>query len=277
VTVHAGGNTVLSDINLRIPAGQHVAIIGSSGAGKSTLVSLLLGWHRPSQGRILCEGEELSEQLLPHLRERTAWVDPSVQLFNRSLYDNLLFGSREAAGFVDDALTDATLQELSQRLPEGLRTVLGEGGGRLSGGEAQRVRLARALLKTNPGLVICDEPFRGLDRRQRSELMASARRKWSLSTLLCVTHDIGETRAFPRVLVIEGGRIVEDGAPRELAQRANSHYAKLLIAERDFAASLHTRAWRRLRLSGGSLEEKCARVRATTTDEFRSGEADVAQ
>jgi ABC-type transport system involved in cytochrome bd biosynthesis fused ATPase/permease subunit len=107
----------------------------------------------------------------------------------------------------------------------------------------------------HPRLVLLDEPFRGLDRPQRHLLLAEARRWWAATTLLCVTHDVGETLAFGRVLVVEQGRIVEDGRPRDLAL-ANSRYRQLLAAERD----LRRRAWadtnwRRLRLVGGRLVE----------------------
>ena len=140
------------------------------------------------------------------LRSETAWVDPAVQLWNRSFADNLTYGgpasARQPIGL---AIDGADLREVLEKLPDGLQTPLGEGGAMVSGGEGQRVRFGRALLKRNARLVILDEPFRGLGREQRRELLARARRLWQDATLICITHDVAETRAFPRVLVIEEG------------------------------------------------------------------------
>jgi ATP-binding cassette subfamily B protein len=141
-------------------------------------------------------------------------------------------------------------------LPEGLQTRLGEGGGLVSGGEGQRVRLARALLRADVRLAILDEPFRGLDRERRRELLTRARRLWQDATLLCITHDVGETLDFPRVLVLEAGRIVEDGPPSDLAARPGSRYRALLDAEHEVREGLWASAlWRRLRMERGRLSE----------------------
>ena len=114
------------------------------------------------------------------------------------------------------------------KLPQGLATPLGEGGALLSAGEAQRVRLGRAMLRKHPRLVVLDEPFLGLERDRRRTLLAHARQRWAASTLLYVTHDVVETRAFDRVFVMEHGRIVEDGEPLHLAQTPSSRYRRLL-------------------------------------------------
>ncbi len=182
-----------------VPPGEHVAIVGPSGAGKSTLLEVLLGWHRPASGQVLVDGTPLDGAALEQLRGQTAWVDPAVQLWNRSLLENLLYGATDdGADGLGEAVTDVDLAGTMERLPAGLQTPLGEGGGLLSGGEGQRVRLARGLLRATARLVILDEPFRGLDRAQRHELLRRARLRWTHATLLCVTHDIGETLDFPR-------------------------------------------------------------------------------
>jgi ATP-binding cassette subfamily B protein len=124
----------------------------------------------------------------------------------------------------------------------------------LSGGEGQRVRLGRAFHRAGVRLAVLDEPFRGLDRDKRHLLLQRARRIWQGRTMLCITHDVGETRDFERVLVIDAGRVVEDGCPAELAADPGSRYRALLDAEtavrRGLWASAH---WRRLRLEGGRL------------------------
>jgi len=256
VRVVAAGQQILNVDALAIAPGEHVAIVGASGAGKSSLVGLLLGWHRPAAGTVLVDGRPFGPTELELLRQRTVWVDPSVYLWNRSLAANLLFGLPPPGPDITPALAEADLHEVSRRLPRGPDTPLGEAGALLSGGEGQRVRFGRGVLRGRPGLVILDEPFRGLARDQRGALLARARRHWSDATLLCVTHDIGETARFARVLVVADGQIIEDGAPHELRARPGSRYAQLLHAEeRVRAASWSAAAWRRLRLEGGRVRE----------------------
>jgi ATP-binding cassette subfamily B protein len=257
VSVRAAGHTVLEGIDLAIEAGSHVAIIGHSGAGKSSLVGLLLGWHRPATGRILIDGEPLTGQCLAWLRRETAWVDPAVQLWNRSFLENLLYGApTDSPPPIGRVIEQADLRSVLETLPEGLQTPLGEGGALISGGEGQRVRLGRAMLRSGARLVILDEPFRGLDRGQRRELLARARSVWRDATLLCVTHDISETRAFARVLVVDGGQIVEDGPPADLAKQPGSHYRAMLETEESVREELWSSgAWRRLGLKGGLVCE----------------------
>ncbi len=260
VGVRAAGHTLLRDVDLDVAAGSHLAIVGPSGAGKSTLVGLLLGWHRPHGGQLLVDGEALAGEALARLRRLTAWIDPAINIWNRSFYDNLCYGNAgRAAERVGVALEDADLHAVVEKLPLGLQTVLGEGGGRLSGGEGQRLRMGRALLRPEARLAILDEPFRGLDRDVRRRLLANARRHWHHATLLCVTHDVEETRDFDRVVVIEEGRLVEAGTPAELAA-GPSRYRRMLDAReairRDFVDGAR---WRRLRLEEGKLAVEEAR------------------
>jgi ATP-binding cassette subfamily B protein len=245
VSVVAAGHQILRDINLSIAAGSHVAIVGASGAGKSSLAGLLLGWHRPASGSVLVDGVELDDSRLDELRPHTAWVDPAVQLWNRPLAENLRYGSLETAR-IDEVIAAAELHRVIERLPDGLETPLGEGGGLVSGGEGQRVRLGRAMLRPNVRLVILDEPFRGLDFDQRHALLARARELWRDATLIFISHDIREAMSFERVLVMEDGTIVEDGhGPR---------FHAMLQAERAIREEFWDGPeWRRLRLHNGQL------------------------
>jgi ABC-type transport system involved in cytochrome bd biosynthesis fused ATPase/permease subunit len=169
----------LSGNALGVEVGAHAAIVGPSGAGKSSLVGILLGWHRPATGRVFIDGGPLDSEYLERLRRDTAWVDPTVQLWNRTLLDNLRYGATASAfSALDQVLDAAKLLDLPEKLPDGLQTRLGEGGALVSGGEGQRVRLGRGLLRPGARLVILDEPFRGLDRECRRELLACARRWW---------------------------------------------------------------------------------------------------
>jgi ABC-type bacteriocin/lantibiotic exporter with double-glycine peptidase domain len=256
VRVIAAGHAILDEVNLDVSPGEHVAIVGHSGAGKSSLAGILLGWHRVESGRVLVDGEPLSEARLTGLRRRTAWVDPAVQLWNRSLLDNVSYGSNSGVAGFAQTLDLADLRNLLERLPDGLQTKLGEGGALVSGGEGQRVRFARAIRRDGVELVILDEPFRGLDRVQRRLLLERSRELWGHATLLCITHDLAETQAFERVVVIESGRIVEDGSPVTLA-RVDSRYRAMLDAEEAVRDRFRSWAgWRRLRVEGSHLTEE---------------------
>jgi ATP-binding cassette subfamily B protein len=253
VHVVASGNTILRDVSVALEAGSHVAIVGPSGAGKSTLVGLLLGWLKASSGDVLINGAPLQVE---HLRKATAWVDPAVQLWNCSLQANLLYGG-DGQGEFSEAIDAAALRHVLENLPHGLQTLLGENGGLVSGGEGQRVRFGRALQRRDAKLVILDEPFRGLDREKRRELLRRAREYWRSATLLCVTHDIAETQGFERVLVIEGGTIIENDSPRELASNRESRYSQLLASEEKARVKFwESSEWRRVRLHSGQVVEK---------------------
>jgi ATP-binding cassette subfamily B protein len=253
VEVLGGGNVILRELTARIPAGAHVAIVGASGSGKSTLVGLLLGLHRPSKGELTVDGAAFTASELERLRNATAWVDPAVQLWNRSLVENLRYGSdgAGAAASLQKVIREADLMQVLETLPEGLQTRLGEAGGKLSGGEGQRVRIGRSLLREDARLVILDEAFRALERGRRRKLLKLTRNLWSRATLLCVSHDVSDTTEFDRVLVVEGGRIVEDAAPKELLGRPGSLYGRMIETELALDASF--RDWRRLHIQQGGV------------------------
>jgi ATP-binding cassette subfamily B protein len=256
VQVRAAGRTILADINLRIESGSHVAIVGASGAGKSSIVGLLLGWHRAASGKVRLDGCPIDGRI-GEIRRQTAWIDPAVQIWNRSFLENLTYGNDssgvEAADF-GHVIDGAQLIHVLEKLPDGFETPLGEGGALVSGGEGQRVRLARAMLRPEARLVILDEAFRGLDRDQRQQLLSRSRELWCKATMLCITHDVSQTRSFDRVVVVEGGRIIEDGNPAELIRDSNSRYRALLDAEQQVLYGLWDEAgWRRIRLEKGTL------------------------
>lgn len=261
VTVRASGHVILENLELDVDAGAHVAIVGPSGSGKTSLFGLFLGWHFPDDGRVLVDGSILGSERLDEMRARTAWVDPGVQIWNRSLIENLRYGNDHRAEFpLATIVEQAELLPVLETLPEGLQTRLGEGGGLVSGGEGQRVRLARALARPDVSLVLLDEPFRGLGRERRAELLRRAREHWRSATLLCITHDLMETEGFDRVLVMDSGHIVEDGRPAELLAREGSKYRALMDSERELRLLWSDRSWRQWEIRDGLIQE---RVRAT--------------
>ena len=257
VTVMAGGHVILDDVSLTVAPGEHIGIVGLSGAGKSSLAGLLLGWHKPAQGSVRIDGAPLDAERTDRLRLETAWVDPQVHLWNRSLIGNLLYGNEGRQEDFEPMLDASGLRDVLERLPDGFETVLGEGGGLVSGGQGQRVRVGRAMLRAGIRLAILDEPARGLEASRRHRLMEAVRKRWSHATLLAITHDVAETKAFDRVLVIEGGKILEDGPPGDLYANAASRYRALCDAELEVREGLWQGArWRRLRMDSGSLTEQ---------------------
>ncbi|MGA1790464.1 MAG: ATP-binding cassette domain-containing protein [bacterium] len=257
VGVTISGHHILGGVSLDIPSGAHIAIIGPSGAGKSSLVGLLLDWYRPSAGKIRINGRPLTPHVMENLRRMTAWIDPAIQIWNRSLIKNVYYGIQpESARPASLVMEEAQLMELLEKLPQGMRTLLGEGGGLVSGGEGQRVRMARAMAKGDVRLVILDEPFRGLDRHKRGELLDRARCVWRDATMICITHDISATRSFDRVVVIEQGKIVEQGDPKELDRKPDSFYRKYLEIEKAVTEGLWSSPfWRRISIQKGRITE----------------------
>ena len=256
VCVVLGGHTLLDHVTLRAAAGEHIGIVGVSGAGKSSLVGCLLGWHEPTSGAVIVDDAPLDFARLVRLRRETVWIAPQVHLFRATLYENLRYGNGGAGAIsIQEAVDAADLSAILRRAPEGLQMPIGEGGSLVSGGEGQRIRTARALGRTGVRLGILDEPAQGLGRAQRRRLLAQIRGQFAYATLFYITHDVSDTLGLDRVLVVERGRIVEQGSPHPLAHTPGSRYRQLLDAEHAVERDLWGPTWRRLRLRAGSLSE----------------------
>jgi ABC-type bacteriocin/lantibiotic exporter with double-glycine peptidase domain len=257
VTVVAGGHVILDEVDLSVKPGEHIAVVGLSGAGKSSLASLLLGWHKPQRGSVTVDGAPLDAEQLAQLRRHTAWIAPEVHLFQASLLDNLNYGNgSDSTGRVGLAIQSTDLLSVLERLPDGLQTELGESGALVSGGEGQNVRIGRAMARPDVRLAILDEPARGLDREARRTLLARARQHFAKATMLFVTHDVPDTLDFQRVLVVEQGRIIEQGSPRELYEKTDSRYRALCDQETITRQRLWSGStWRHLKMSSGVLSE----------------------
>jgi len=246
VSVTASGHEIVQGIDARIPAGAHVAIVGTSGAGKSTLVGILLGWDVPSKGTVLVDELPLNATL-ESLRAATAWVDPSVYLWNASVFENVQYGSTTPESLLA-AIRDAEIDRMRTRPTQSV----GEAGRLLSGGEGQRLRLGRALMRPNAQLVILDEAFRGLPADERRRLLERCRNIWAKSTLLFVTHDLDVTADFDHVIVMHEGRILEQGTPKELLQHPESRY-RILVEAADRTVLSGT--WRTVSIDRAELQE----------------------
>lgn len=224
-----GASAALDGFSLEIPAGETVALVGPTGAGKTTVAHLLLRFIEPSAGRILVDGEPLAGLAPEQWRRRVAWLPQQPRLFHATLRDNLLLARPAATSDeIARAIAVARLDGLVRELPRGLDTELGEGGARLSGGEAQRVALARAYLKDAPVLVL-DEPTAQLDLATEAAVVEGIRELCRGRTVLLVAHRLTTVVAASRVALVASGRVVEAGAPAVLATSGRA-YPRLLAA-----------------------------------------------
>jgi ABC-type multidrug transport system fused ATPase/permease subunit len=218
---------VLRDVNLVIPAGQHVGLVGETGAGKSTLLDLIVGFYVPQHGQILYDGSPLADVGLRNLRRATAIMGQEAFLWNTSVRENIRMGRPHATDAeVEQAARQAQAHEFIVRLDRGYDTICGERGSRLSGGQKQRIALARVFLR-NPSIVILDEPTSALDLSTEARLQADLEELCRGRTAFLVAHRLSTLRAVDRVLVFRQGRIIEDGAPQELLKNPHSAFARL--------------------------------------------------
>lgn len=255
LTVHLESQTLLRSVNLHIEHGEHVAVVGLSGAGKSTLANLLLGMYSHFDGVFTINGQSVNPHLFDSLRQHTVWVSPNVKLWNRTLLENLQYGASKQFRSLDETLTKASLNSLIERLPEGMQTTLFEDGKRISGGERQKIQFGRALQREGVCLAILDEPFSELSREEHRALLKQCRTVWRDATLLYITHDIELSTLFDRVLVVNEGRIIEDGMPQDLLTRP-SWYAQMLQSANLWDETKRTMGNpRRLRLQNGIMRE----------------------
>ncbi len=205
------------DVDFSIAPGERVALVGPSGAGKSTLASLLLRFADPDGGRITADGIPLTSIRPGEWRARVAWVPQRPHLFAGTVAENVGMG-RPGASTADlrRAAEAACALEFIEELPRGWETPVGEGGVRLSGGQAQRLALARAFLKDAP-LLVLDEATSQLDPGLEAELAAATARLLAGRSALVIAHRAATVRSADRVVLLEGGRVVATGSPRELA------------------------------------------------------------
>ena len=208
----------LRDVSFEVVPGQTVALVGPSGTGKTTVTYLLQRFYDPQQGRVTLDGHDLRDLTLETMARGVGAVMQDTYLFHTSLRENIQYGRLRATDRdLRDAASAAGLDELIERLPEALETVVGERGYRLSGGEKQRVAIARAILKRPPVLVL-DEATASLDTRLEREIRDSTARLTEGRTTVVIAHRLSTVIAADLILVLDGGRIVERGRHNELLE-----------------------------------------------------------
>ena len=227
--------SALHDFSLAVRPGETVAVVGPSGAGKSTLFQLLQRFYDPASGRVLIDGVDLRDADPAHVRARIAMVPQETVIFATSARENLRYGVPEAS---DEAMWQAAeaanAAGFLRALPDGLDTFLGEGGARLSGGQRQRVAIARALLRDAPVLLL-DEATSALDAESERLVQSALERLMADRTTVVIAHRLATVRAADRIIVMDGGRIVEEGTHATLSARGGL-YARLAALQFSEAA-----------------------------------------
>jgi len=227
----AGSRDVLRGVNLRIEPGSMTALVGASGSGKTTLLRLVARFFEVSQGQVCIAGVDVRQMSGEQLNAQISQIFQDTYLFQGSVADNIRLGKPDASDAqVLEAARQAGVQEIIERLPMGLSTTVGEGGARLSGGERQRVAIARALIKGAPILLV-DEATAALDAENQAVIAETLARLRGTCTLIVIAHQLSTVVMADQIVVLDEGRIVEQGTPEQLTAR-QGRYARFLAQRR---------------------------------------------
>jgi ABC-type multidrug transport system fused ATPase/permease subunit len=221
------GETILSHINLDVPANNISALVGPSGAGKSTIASLLIGFYTPTEGEILFDDRPAESYNLTDLRKQIALVPQDIFLFGGSIRENISYGRPGASDAeILEAAAGANALEFIDRFPEGMDTVVGERGTQLSGGQRQRIAIARAILK-DPRILILDEATSSLDSESEKLVQDALESLMKGRTSLVIAHRLSTIRKADQIVVLDQGKIIETGTHDQLISRDNGFYRNL--------------------------------------------------
>ncbi|MBE6646872.1 MAG: ABC transporter ATP-binding protein [Ruminococcaceae bacterium] len=215
---------VLQDLDLKVNAGETIAIVGESGSGKSTILNLVLGFNKPKMGKIFIDGKDMDEIDLQSYRKHIAIVPQTSVLFTGTIKDNITYGfSRISKKRIDEAVKAANLTEFINSLPQGLDTMLDEHGANLSGGQRQRIAIARAIIR-DPKVIIFDEATSALDTVSEKEIQSALNNLTEGRTTFIVAHRLSTIRDADRIAVIKQGRCVEIGTYDALMEKRGEYY-----------------------------------------------------
>ncbi|MDE2008070.1 MAG: ATP-binding cassette domain-containing protein, partial [Rhodospirillales bacterium] len=216
---YPGRDAVLRGLDLAIRPGERVGLVGPSGAGKSTVLSLLQRFHDVTGGRVTIDGQDIRDVTQDSLRRAMAVVPQDISLFHRSVLENIRYARPEASeSDVLAAATAAHCRDFIEALPDGFDTIVGDRGTKLSGGQRQRLAIARALLRDAP-ILLLDEATSALDSESEHAIQAALERLMRGRTVIAIAHRLSTLAHFDRIVVMEAGRIADQGTPAELAAR----------------------------------------------------------
>lgn len=219
--------SALHDFSLRVRPNEKLALVGPSGAGKTTIFQLAERFYDPQEGRITLDGVDLKDADPADIRQRIAMVPQEVVIFAASARDNLRYGNWDASeDEIWAAARDANAETFLRQLPDGLDTFMGEGGARLSGGQRQRLAIARALLRRDAPLLLLDEATSALDAESEAAVQGALEHLMEGRTTIVIAHRLATVRAADRIIVMDGGKIVEEGKHAELVS-AGGLYSRL--------------------------------------------------
>jgi ATP-binding cassette subfamily B protein len=225
------GQQIFEDLNLSFMPGERVGLVGPSGAGKSTVFALLQRFYDVQVGRVLIDGQDISRVTQESLRDAIGVVPQDISLFHRSVMENIRYGRPDAS---DEEVHEAAIAarcDFIEGLPNGMRTLVGERGVKLSGGQRQRIAIARAFLKNAP-LLLLDEATSALDGESEEAIREALGRLMSGRTVIAIAHRLSTVRSFDRVVVMQLGKVVQDGPPDHLVLREGL-YRQLVQREMD--------------------------------------------
>ena len=218
----------LENINIQIPANYMTAIVGPSGAGKSTLIDLLMGLNQPENGEVLIDGIPLTNKNLVALRRSLSYVPQDPFLFNATIRENLhMIEPTATEEQIWEALEFSSAAEFVKKLPQGLDTLIGDRGIRLSGGERQRIVLARAILR-KPSILVLDEATSALDTENERKIQEAIEQLKGKMTIIVIAHRLSTIRNADQVIVLDKGRVVQNGEFDQLAMEYDGMFSNLL-------------------------------------------------
>ena len=228
---YADGRKIFQKFNLRFRPGERVGLVGQSGGGKSTLFALVQRFYDVQAGRIFIDGQDIARVTQESLREAIGVVPQDISMFHRSVMENIRYGRPAATdGEVLEAAFAARC-DFIEELPEGMQTIVGERGVKLSGGQRQRIAIARAFLKDAP-LLLLDEATSALDSESEEAIREALGRLMNGRTVIAIAHRLSTVRNFDRIVVLQAGRVVQDGPP-DLLVRREGLYRQLVQREMD--------------------------------------------